>query len=203
MLGATLTYGTIFCTLPGFDPGFRTWVKNTTLAARLFREQMAHEQGGYQRFIELMKTMKGRLCGDPRDKVLGPLVYATDVMPYQIAVDNRKDIVEVYTSLRKLLLSHRATAGLEVLCLVITATDEQATPPLQMVFLPRIPSWVPDWRSRSRIGRLADSTTPTVDGLLLYNPCPGTEFEAYVFGTELELKCLVARGLSITVLTPI
>lgn len=203
LLSATVAFGSEFSKMEGFDTRFVEAAGYSSHVFQISHARLAREEGSTHRLIDLMLELKLADCTDPKDKVYAPLGHADDITAGQIDIDYSKDLVDVYVDVARFALFHPGMRGLEVLSLVFMPADEASHESLWMTFDPRMPSWVPDWRYRVTIGKLADSTETTQGDLPLYDPSPGTKIEARICGRELELSCFVDDDLRIENLTQI
>ena len=203
LLSATMSFGETFTRYPDFHVTFKEAAGPFSGVAYLWCARIARKKRRSQRLIHLVYWSSKTTCTDPRDKIYAPLGHAVDIAPNQIFVDYRKSLVDICIDFARYALFYPGLWGLEFLGLIFTPAEDASHKDLSMTFDPRMPSWLPDWRSPVIVGTLASSEKAMVDGLPFYDPCPGTQVEGHIFGEELELKGCLAGDLHIATLTTI
>lgn len=97
--------------------------------------------------IQLLEAFRNAKCTDPRDKIFAPRNLADDISPTDLVPDYTKTIQEIYGDVVLFSLS-QSEHGLEILGYVVHPVANSVNMNRDWDG-PELPSWMPDWRSRT------------------------------------------------------
>ena len=187
LLSAAISFGSIFSRYRDFDIKCSESVGQSGGVWALLMARLAREGGKSRRLIDLVYELGNATCTDARDYIYAPLSHAIDVTLGQIVIDYKRDLVDIYMDFARFALFHPGLCGLEALGLVFIPASDASNKFLSWTPDIRMPSWVPDWRTRVKVRRLVNSAEIMVGNQSLYDPCPGTKIKARIRGRELEI----------------
>ncbi|KAL3420311.1 heterokaryon incompatibility protein [Phlyctema vagabunda] len=185
-LSAAVYFGHRFSSIAGFPERF---IKATDTGSNAFALAMARsnrEAKTERHLLELLWELKNCLCTDPRDKVFAGLGHATDVRESGIVVDYTKKLADVYIDVVRFALG-RKDIGFSVFEAIVSPASDSKNQILSASLSPLLPSWVPDWRQRVKLGSLQGGKSIRENGRPLFNPCPGTSPEYHINGNIISI----------------
>lgn len=185
-LSATVFFGHRFSLVEGFHPQFTKAAGTGSSAFALSTARSSRETKRERQLLDLMWELKNCLCTDARDKVFAALGHATDVPAGTISIDYTKELVDVYTDVVRFALGHEGIR-FSVFETVFIPTPDSKDSFLSAILSPTLPSWVPDWRSRVKLGSLQGGKSMRESTRPLFDPCPGTSIEYHISGHVLSI----------------
>lgn len=186
-LSAAVYFGHRFSLVEGFHRRFAKATGTSSSAFALSAARLNRQTRKERQLLDLMWELKNCICTDARDKVFAALGHATDVPAGSISVDYTKELVDLYTDVVRFALGHEGT-GLSIFEAVFIPAPNSKDHFLSAVLSPAMPSWVPDWRRRVKLGSLQGGKSMRESTRPLFDPCPGTSIEFQINGRVLNIS---------------
>jgi hypothetical protein len=186
-LSATVYIAHRFSLIKGFPSQFAKAAGDSSSAWALATARSERGKGKERKLLDLMSELKNCLCTDARDKVFAALGHATDVPAGCLSTDYTKELVDVYTDVVRFALEQE-NIGTSVFGAVFHPACDSKDAFLSAVLLPAMPSWVPDWRRRVKLGSLQGGKSMRESNEPLFDPCPGTSIEYRIDAQVLTLS---------------